>query len=229
MNKKKLPKVIVCGIGEMRPTALPSTADAEQPSRADANTLRDTSAAAQRPQHAGNVVQMIRAADPDSPEGIDSSKAPRSPQDKIDIARRSRALAIVNRHAAYSAVGGLIPVPLANFAGVTTVIVRMVQALCRHYGVPFKADRARAVVIGVIGGAMPTGAAAVTASTLLYLAPPAAVLGLAASCVTAAAFTRSAGRVFVEHFESGASLDAVQPAFGQNPDKRDAALPAFSK
>jgi hypothetical protein len=31
MNKKKLPKVIVCGIGEMRPTALPSTADAEQP------------------------------------------------------------------------------------------------------------------------------------------------------------------------------------------------------
>jgi uncharacterized protein (DUF697 family) len=227
MNKKKLPKVIVCGIGEMRPTALPSTADAEQSSRADANTLRDTSAPAERPQHAGNVVQMIRSADPDSAQGIDISKAP--PWDKIDIARRSRALAIVNRHAAYSAVGGLIPVPLANFAGVTTIIVRMVQALCRHYGVPFKADRARAVVIGVVGGAMPTGAAAVTASTLLYFAPPAAVLGLAASCVTAAAFTRSAGRVFVEHFESGASLDAVQASFGQNPDKRDAALPAFSK
>jgi uncharacterized protein (DUF697 family) len=229
MNKKKLPKVIVCGIGEMRPAALPSTADAEQPSRSDANTQPDTSAAAQRSQHAGNVVQMIRPADPDSPEGIDSLKAPSSPQDKIDIARRSRALAIVNRYAAYSAVGGLIPVPLANFAGVTTVIVRMVQALCRHYGVPFKADRARALVIGAVGGAMPTGAAAVTASTLLYIAPPAAVLGLAASCVTAAAFTRSAGRVFVERFESGASLDAVQPSFGQNPDKRTTALPALSK
>jgi uncharacterized protein (DUF697 family) len=211
MSKKKLPKVIVRDIGETQPATSPCSAPPEQPVQANSTALRDSSAAAATygSQHAGNVVQMIRPAATDSLQGNSSSIAPHPSQVETDNARRSRALAIVNRYAAYSAIGGLIPVPFANFAGVTTVIVRMVKALCGHYEVPFKDDRARALVIGAVGGAMPSGAAAVTASALLYIAPPAAVLGLAASCATAAAFTHSVGRIFVDHFESGASLDAV--------------------
>jgi uncharacterized protein (DUF697 family) len=117
------------------------------------------------------------------------------------------AHAIVNRHAAYSAVGGIIPLPLANFAGVTTVIVRMVKVLSDHYGVPFERDRARAIVVGLVGGAMPTGVAAVTTSALFYILPPSALMGLAVSSITAATFTRSVGRIFIEHFEGGATLD----------------------
>jgi uncharacterized protein (DUF697 family) len=83
----------------------------------------------------------------------------------------------------------------------------MVRVLCRHYGVPFKHDRARAIVIALIGGAVPTGAAAISTSTLFYIAPPTAVVGIAVSSMTAAVFTRSVGRIFIEHFESGASLD----------------------
>ena len=107
-----------------------------------------------------------------------------------------------------------MPLALVNFAGITTIIVRMVKVLCNHYGVPFKHDRARAIVIGLVGGAIPTGAAAITTSTLLYIAPPTAVLGLAVSSVTAAVFTRSVGRVFIEHFEAGASLDAFSAPQG---------------
>jgi uncharacterized protein (DUF697 family) len=117
------------------------------------------------------------------------------------------ALAIVDRHAAYSAVGGIIPLPLANLAGVTTVIVRMVKVLSDHYGVPFERDRARAIVVGLVGGAMPTGVAAVTTSALIYILPPSALIGLAVSSITAATFTRSVGRIFIEHFESGARLE----------------------
>jgi len=211
MNKKKLPKVIVRGIVETQLATSPLSAVPEQPVQAHSTAKRDSSAAAAThgSQHAGNIVQMIRPAVTVPLQGNSSAIAPEPSQVEADAARRSRALAIVNRYTAYSAIGGLIPVPLANFAGVTAVIVRMVKALCRHYGVPFKDDRARALVIGAIGGAMPSGAAAVTASTLLYIAPPAAVLALAASCTTAAVFARSIGRIFVEHFESGASLDAV--------------------
>jgi uncharacterized protein (DUF697 family) len=117
------------------------------------------------------------------------------------------ALAIVDRHAAYSAVGGIIPLPLANFAGVTTVIVRMVKVLSDHYGVPFERDRARAIVVALVGGAMPTGVATLTMSALIYILPPSAPMGLAASSITAAIFTRSVGRIFIEHFESGATLE----------------------
>lgn len=121
--------------------------------------------------------------------------------------RRSQALKIVERHAVYAAVGGIIPVPIANVAGVTAIIVRMVKVLSDLYGTPFERDRARAIVVGFMGGAMPTGLGAVTTSTLGYIVPGSGLLGLAVSSVTAVACTRSIGRIFVEHFESGAGLD----------------------
>jgi uncharacterized protein (DUF697 family) len=113
----------------------------------------------------------------------------------------------VDRHAAYSAIGGIIPLPLANFASVTTVVVRMVKVLSDHYGVPFERDRTRAIVVGLVGGAMPTGVATVTMSALIYVLPPTALMGLAVSCITAAAFARSVGRIFIEQFERGATLN----------------------
>jgi uncharacterized protein (DUF697 family) len=126
--------------------------------------------------------------------------------------RRSLAKAIVERHAAYAAVGGIIPVPIANVAGVTAVIVRMVKVLSGLYGVPFERDRARAVVIGLMGGTVPTGFAAVTTSTLVSLVPVSNLIGLAVSSVTAIACTRSIGRIFVEHFEGGATLHDLPDA-----------------
>jgi uncharacterized protein (DUF697 family) len=156
---------------------------------------------------------LISPADSGSPDG--GAKPAGSLHVTVQSGRRrSRALAIVDRYAACSAIGGLVPLALVNFAGITTIIVRMVKVLCNHYGVPFKHDRARAIVIGLVGGAMPAGAAAITTSTLLYIAPPTAVLGLAVSSVTAAVFTRSVGRVFIEHFEGGASLDAFSAPQG---------------
>jgi uncharacterized protein (DUF697 family) len=62
-----------------------------------------------------------------------------------------------------------------------------------------------------VGGAMPSGLASVTTSTLVYLIPASAVVGLAVSSAAAAACTRAIGQVFVDHFESGATL-ADMPA-----------------
>jgi uncharacterized protein (DUF697 family) len=121
--------------------------------------------------------------------------------------RRSQANVIVERHTAYAAVGGIIPVPIANVASITAVIVRMVKLLSDLYGIPFERDRARAIVVGLMGGAMPTGLGAVTTSTLFYVVPGSGLIGLAVSSIAAVACTRSIGRIFVEHFESGSSLD----------------------
>jgi uncharacterized protein (DUF697 family) len=120
--------------------------------------------------------------------------------------RQAQARAIVARHAAYSAVSGIVPLPLANAAGITTIIIRMVKMLSDLYGVPFERDRARAIVVGLVGGTVPSGFAAVTTSTLFYVVPSGTLMGLAVSSITAVACTRSIGRIFIEHFESGATL-----------------------
>ena len=120
--------------------------------------------------------------------------------------RLSQAHAIVERHATYSAAGGLIPVPIANVASVTAIIIRMVKMLSRLYDVPFERDRARAIVVGMVGGAMPTGLAAVATSSLQYLVPASGIIGLAVSSVAAVGSTRSIGLVFIEHFEGGVTL-----------------------
>ena len=111
----------------------------------------------------------------------------------------------MQRHAAYSIVGGIVPLPLVNAASVTAINLRMVKVLSELYGVPFVRDRARAVIIALMGGIMPTGVGALTTATLLYIIPGSSLLGLAMSSVTAAACTRGIGRIFVEHFESGAT------------------------
>lgn len=127
--------------------------------------------------------------------------------DAADQARRhSQAIAIVERYSNFSALGGVIPVPLVNVASVTAIIVAMVRRLCRLYGVPFEQGRARALVVGLAGGAVPSTASTVTASTLVFFIPGANMLGLAVSSVTASVCARAIGRRFVDHFETGASL-----------------------
>ncbi len=121
---------------------------------------------------------------------------------------------VVHRHAAYSVFGGIIPLPLVNAASVAAINVRMVKVLSELYGVPFEQGRARALVISLMGGIMPTGVGAITASTLFYIIPGSTLLGLAMSSVTAAACTRAIGRVFVEHFAGGATtldVPAIPP------------------
>jgi len=125
--------------------------------------------------------------------------------------RRAQARSIVERHATYSAVGGIVPLPIASVAGITTIIIRMVKMLSKLYGVPFERDRARAIVAGLVGGATPTGFAAVTTTTLFFVVPAGALIGTVVSAISAVACTRSIGRVFIEHFESGAALEDLSP------------------
>ena len=118
--------------------------------------------------------------------------------------RRAVARKIVERHRNYAAVGGLLPLPIVTVAGITAINLRMVKQLSDLYGVPFQRDRSRAIIVGLIGGAVPTGLGVTTASALAFAIPGPALVGLAVSAITAGAMTRGIGLVFVEHFETGA-------------------------
>ena len=199
MNRKKLPKAIRRTIGDVRQAPLGS--DANEHQEAPAGAIDSTS-------DGGDVVVGVAPAPQFSLSSVGPVLASRV---RISAGfgagrRLSRAHAIVERHATYSAAGGIIPLPIANVASVMAIIVRMVRMLSNLYGVPFERDRARAIVVGMAGGATPTGLAAVTSSALYYLVPASAIIGLAVSSVAAVACTRSIGRTFIEHFESGATL-----------------------
>jgi uncharacterized protein (DUF697 family) len=199
MNKKKLPKAITRTTGNVRKIPFESDANEHEESHARATDARSIG---------GNVVVGVAtvphvSSPPVEPVLASPARAPA----EFDAGRRLlQAHRIVERHATYSAAGGIIPLPIANVASVMAIIVRMVKMLSNLYGVPFERDRARAIVVGMVGGAMPTGLAAVTSSTLHYLVPASAIIGLAVSSAAAVACTRSIGRTFVEHFESGANL-----------------------
>ena len=217
MGKKSLPKAIRTTAVDAREASAGLGASEQRERLAVAATSSerlDTRPAAAKPVHASDII--------DEPPGAAVQASPVSPTALVHMApgagidatrRRSQANSIVERHTAYAAVGGIIPVPIANVASITAVIVRMVKLLSDLYGIPFERDRARAIVVGLMGGAMPTGLGAVTTSTLFYIVPGSGLVGLAVSSIAAVACTRSIGRIFVEHFETGSSLhDLGAPA-----------------
>ena len=205
MNRRKLPKVIMRVSDDDMSGTPAGFAATEAPSAppAEAGTAHVIAAFGRNSDPAGGATEVAMGAAP----AVDALPQPALPLTHPDaVRRRSRALRIVNRYAAYSAVGGIVPLPLVNVAGITGLIVRMVKVLADHYGVAFEKDRARAIVVGFVAGVMPSGLGSIASSTLTYLMPHSALAGLAVSSVTAAACTRSIGRIFVEHFENGATL-----------------------
>jgi uncharacterized protein (DUF697 family) len=198
MNKKKLPKAVLMTAEDMR-----GTVDRTEttPHPVDLNEKPVASAAVQR-SAADNVIELMPKAEASAPaDTIVVSQA----HDEAAALRRRKAVAIVERHANWAAVGGVIPVPLANAAAITGLMVRMIKQLSTLYGVPFEQTRTRAAVVGLMGGVLPTGLATIATSTLTYFVPGYGMLSLAVSSVTSSAYARSIGQLYIEHFEIGAT------------------------
>ena len=89
-----------------------------------------------------NVIEMVPKSEA-TPNVSDAASPATAPAAAL---RRRQAVAIVERYANYSAVGGAIPVPLANAAAITALLVRMVKSLSQLYGVPFERNRTLSLI-----------------------------------------------------------------------------------
>ena len=139
--------------------------------------------------------------------------------------RRARAGEIVERHAAYAAVGGLLPLPFVDTLGVMAVVVLMIEALAKLHGQDIGKDRVRTLVASLAGGFGQAGAGVVTTAAFAKLVPGANILGIMTSSVAAAAMTRTIGRAFVLHFETGGTAltfdaSAIRAYFASQPTSR---------
>jgi uncharacterized protein (DUF697 family) len=189
MTRKRLPKAIVPRRGDLPETAANVILDevAAEPHAAvqdDGTSAESPTPTISSPPVASDLLPIISTET--QPAG----------------GRRDKAQKIVERYRLYAAMGGLAPLPVVNVAGVTAIILRMVKVLSRLYDVPFERDRTRAMVVGLMGGAVPTGLATATASTLVFVMPASGLVGLAVSSFSAAAFTYGIGLVFIDYFEN---------------------------
>ena len=184
MNKKKFPKAVLRTADEMRDAGAGAALTSASPD---------------------NVIEMV----PKSEAAFSATDAPvRPPSANAEMALlRRKAIALVERYANLSAVGGAIPVPLANAAAITAIMVRMVKALSELYGVPFERNRTRSIVIALMGGALPTGFSTIATSSFTYFVPGLNLIGLAISSVTSGVYARSIGQLYIEHFENGVAVD----------------------
>jgi len=207
MNKKKrFPKAVLLTADDLRKAGAGANPRREaSPQPVDLNEASTGRAAAANSVSLDNVVEMMPKTEMSSPPMATAARAPAA-SDADAARRRLRAAAIVERHANFSAIGGVIPLPIANTAAIAAIMVRMVKSLSTLYGVPFQRNRARAIIIGLMGGVMPTGLATIATSTLTYFVPGYNLVGLAVSSVTASAYARSIGQMFIDHFENGATL-----------------------
>jgi len=152
------------------------------------------------------------SADPAKDAPIVKGNAPspgamRAPPD----GRRAIAVKLVERFSLWSGVAGIIPVPFVDLAAVGGVQIQMLRRISQIYGVPFSANRGKALIAGLAGSMIPAssgmGAASMTKSV--------PVVGTAMSAIVMPALSAGAtyaiGTAFIQHFASGGTLLDFNP------------------
>ncbi len=125
--------------------------------------------------------------------------------------RLVRARSLTKNYILASAGIGLVPLPLADLAGVMALQVKLVHGLAKVYEVPFKENITKSLVASLLSGA----SSVIGVLGLSSLAKTIPVLGTLAGgggvAVTAASVTYATGEVFTRHFESGGTLLDFDP------------------
>ena len=136
-------------------------------------------------------------------------------EEKLTAAARAerlvRARSLTKNYILASAGIGLVPLPLADLAGVMALQVKLVHGLAKVYEVPFKENITKSLVASLLSGA----SSVIGVLGLSSLAKTIPVLGTLAGgggvAVTAASVTYATGEVFTRHFESGGTLLDFDP------------------
>lgn len=123
---------------------------------------------------------------------------------EIAISRNTAgANEIVSNNVALAMGAGLIPLPVVDFAAITAVQLKMGKELAEHYGVDYKEDQIKGIVVSLIAAYTSTSVATVTASAAARAIPGlGAVFSVITLPVIAGGLTYAVGKVFIQHIES---------------------------
>lgn len=117
--------------------------------------------------------------------------------------RSLEAEKIIRSHILWAMGGGLIPIPLVDFAAVTAIQLEMLQQLARLYKVSYTQNTGKTFVSALTG----TTVARIGASLLKAIPGVGSVLGGASMSVMSGASTYAVGQVAVNLFSTSGSLN----------------------
>lgn len=123
----------------------------------------------------------------------------------------SLALEKVKKYSLFAAGAGFIPVPLADWAAISALQLKLVSDISDVYGVEFKKSRASSILGSLVGGWAGTTAGYGLSAMVKTLPVVGPVLGGLTVPATAGASTYAVGVVFMQHFAAGGTLLDFEP------------------
>ncbi|NEQ29936.1 MAG: DUF697 domain-containing protein [Leptolyngbya sp. SIO4C5] len=118
------------------------------------------------------------------------------------MSQRTEADTIIRSHVLWAMGGGLIPIPLVDFAAVTAIQLEMLQQLAQVYGVNYSRSTGKVFVSALTG----TTLARLGASFIKAIPGIGTMIGGASMAITSGASTYAVGQVAISHFSGGGSL-----------------------
>lgn len=119
------------------------------------------------------------------------------------MSQRVQAEAIIRSHVLWAMGGGLIPIPLVDFAAVTAIQLEMLQQLANLYGVDYSKSNGKAFVSALTG----TTLASLGASFVKAIPGIGTLIGGASMALTSGASTYAVGQVAINHFANSGTLN----------------------
>ena len=114
---------------------------------------------------------------------------------------------ILNDNIALAIGAGLIPLPWVDFAAITAVQLKLGKELANYYGVDYKEEQVRGIVVALLGAYTSTAAASTAAAVLAKSIPGlGSVIGIITLPAVAGAITYAVGKIFIQHLESGGTF-----------------------
>ena len=122
--------------------------------------------------------------------------------------RRIQAQDLIVKYTGLAAASMAIPIPLLDAATELVIQLRMAKKLCQLYEADFTAERARAVITGIVGG---LSLGALSAASLRYVSIAGYFAGTLPSAGLAGAYTFAIGNLLVDRLEEHGRFDLPHP------------------
>ncbi|MBF0286687.1 MAG: YcjF family protein [SAR324 cluster bacterium] len=122
-----------------------------------------------------------------------------------------KAQGVINKNVLWAMGAGLVPFPIVDMAAVSTIQLKMVNELSKHYGIEFSKHRAKNIIGPLVGG-VSTGVLGMSTVSLMKPIPViGAIATVAGMPLVAGATTYALGKVFLVHFASGGTFLDLDP------------------
>lgn len=117
---------------------------------------------------------------------------------------------IIVDHAFWSALIGLMPLPILDSAVIMGIQLKMINELSAQYDQPFSRHRSRAIITGLLSGFGAVGITSLSLSFTRWIPGLGTVPGLQLGLISGGV-TYAVGRIFVDHFENGGEIHDLDP------------------